>query len=159
MKGQLLTQDQIACMGLLQQMTCPFCPASIESLNHWIFRCPFSPRIWQPIIDNCCLRVSSGSWSFYHSLGKLCLPAAVYYIWQAHNYKTFQHLMPDPWRISARIRTIVELMPLICQPRMTLLINTSATPTEFLHKIWQAGTCVGWTGRFMNAKPIAEMLG
>ncbi|KAI8555340.1 hypothetical protein RHMOL_Rhmol05G0167400 [Rhododendron molle] len=103
--------------GIVHDSSYVLCLGSVESHTHLFFSCHFSSRVWLGIRAklgsfthdwSLASEVSWGSHScknkfVWASLFKLCLAAAIYYIWRERNGRIFQHIGHNPEIVMRQI--------------------------------------------------------
>ncbi|XP_058189336.1 uncharacterized protein LOC131306921 [Rhododendron vialii] len=108
--GRLNTRDRLMEWGIVHDSSCDLCLGSVESHAHLFFSCHFSSRVWLGIgaqlgsFTHDWSLASEVSWgshscknkSIWASLLKLCLAAAIYYIWRERNGRIFQQIGHNP---------------------------------------------------------------
>lgn len=62
-KLRLLTRDEL--FGIVNDATCVLRNNHGESLNHLFFFCDLSQRVWEVILEKCCLNYSATDWPRY----------------------------------------------------------------------------------------------
>ena len=85
-------------------LACVFCLNSMESHNHLFFQCTYTCFIWQGLLQRMGIHYVQRSWEDLtlwaathwkhkknprHAIPKMCLGAAIYYIWRERNERTF----------------------------------------------------------------------
>jgi hypothetical protein len=94
-----VTKYRMSSWGYFGNVLCLFCHACHESQEHLFFQCGFSLRIWQTLMFACLFTEVSSDWEkvvtrcvaklrgkgLQASLGKLCLSACIYHLWQQRN--------------------------------------------------------------------------
>ena len=104
-QGGLCTQDSLMKFGISSCSRCILCGCSSEDIDHLLFQCLFSLRVWSSVLAMCGLDWSCRDWrqtvewlcqfsgaSFFHLLVRLSFAASVYHIWRERNART--HDMP-----------------------------------------------------------------
>lgn len=102
---RLYTKDRLSNWGILTDTICILCNNEPETHQQLFFECPFTGKIWRALLGWLSVnkRVTRWSdeiqWATDHATNKtaqaniyrITLAAALYYIWQERNCRTFQH--------------------------------------------------------------------
>ena len=97
-QGGFCTQDRLMDFGTSGCSRCFLCGCSGEDIDHLLFQCTFSSRVWTTVLAMCGLDWSPRTWSqtiewmYQYINGSLCqllvrlsFAASVYYIWRERN--------------------------------------------------------------------------
>ncbi|XP_022003192.1 uncharacterized protein LOC110900615 [Helianthus annuus] len=127
LKGKLLTQDKILKWDIsrrknMNMMCCMLCYQNYDSHPHLFFECKYSAQVWynirnkvnmgdvsskwQEIVDWLLARARSKSARNY--IAKILVAAAVYFIWQERNARTFKNQLRPPEKLSEIILNTVR---------------------------------------------------
>ncbi|GKB89360.1 reverse transcriptase zinc-binding domain-containing protein, partial [Tanacetum coccineum] len=101
---RLLTHVRMRKWGSFNMMVCGLCMRCEESHDHLFFECEYSKAIWTKLQSLMACSINDHRWddivrsiaekpclnSIWSVIRRLCLGAAVYYIWQERNYKIFK---------------------------------------------------------------------
>ncbi|XP_021996129.1 uncharacterized protein LOC110893325 [Helianthus annuus] len=127
LKGKLLTQDKILKWDIsrrknMNMMCCMLCYQDYDSHPHLFFECKYSAQVWynirnkvnmgdvsskwQEIVDWLLARARSKSARNY--IAKILVAAAVYFIWQERNARTFKNQLRPSEKLSEIILNTVR---------------------------------------------------
>ncbi|GKD39370.1 ribonuclease H-like domain-containing protein, partial [Tanacetum coccineum] len=104
-KGKLTTQDKVKRWGSFNMMACPLCYEDMDSHEHLFFECKFSNCLWNMVKMKIKFQSVDIKWkdlisklsnlqngnSIGSIVGRLCLAACVYLIWQERNNRIFRN--------------------------------------------------------------------
>ena len=90
--------------GISQDSSCGLCQMGVETIDHLLFECPFSYRVWKSIRNKCCVNWADRTWDEWVELcakelrgkklgtyvKKLAFSASVYSIWRERNNRVFR---------------------------------------------------------------------
>nr|XP_043629990.1 uncharacterized protein LOC122601291 [Erigeron canadensis] len=100
-------------------LVCSLCKAGPDSHEHMFFGCAYSSQVWHLVRDLPGMANISSNWSDIMNwlesnsksksasaiIGKICVAATAYYIWQERNQRTFAN----------KVRTAAQLQDIIVQ--------------------------------------------
>ncbi|GKB66368.1 reverse transcriptase domain, reverse transcriptase zinc-binding domain protein [Tanacetum coccineum] len=131
MKRRLKTQDLLRVweVGSAILSVCPLCETQPDSHEHLFFECSFSHQVWSSIKFKAGLSISNSSLnsivatlmpivkrkSFKSCVGKLCLAASAYYIWNERNSRLFKKSKRSVLEVVDCIMSSVRLKLLTCR--------------------------------------------
>ncbi|XP_022007435.1 uncharacterized protein LOC110906640 [Helianthus annuus] len=127
LKGKLLTQDKILKWDLsrrknMNMMCCMLCYQNYDSHPHLFFECKYSAQVWYTIRNKVNMGDVSPKWqeivewllararskSARNYIAKILVAAAVYFIWQERNTRTFMNQLRPPEKLSEIILNTVR---------------------------------------------------
>ena len=133
MRGRLLTKDRLEYLQI--DMSCAFCGAPVETVQHLYFGCSFSKEIWRHIREWCGIRRQLNTlkavvrWMKMKNRGttwcskrtRLAFICTIYYIWITRNRLLFDNLSPSIPDIVCRIKTHVYRVGYALYPNVSIL--------------------------------------
>jgi len=98
-KDAIVTKYRMSSWRYIGNVLYLFCHACHESQEHFFFQCGFSLRIWRTLMSTCLFTDIPSEWEkvmtwsiatlwgkgLQATLGKLCLGACIYHLWQQIN--------------------------------------------------------------------------
>nr|GEX66185.1 RNA-directed DNA polymerase, eukaryota, reverse transcriptase zinc-binding domain protein [Tanacetum cinerariifolium] len=135
LKGRLKTQDRISRWIGADNMVCHFCECCKHSHGYLFFQCGFAQGVWDRLKIMCRLEDLSFVWAkiisgisirkanntLWSIIQRLVFGAAVYFIWQEHNFRLFRSVERPADKVfdiivdTARLRLLVSKIKRSCE--------------------------------------------
>ncbi|GJT14854.1 RNA-directed DNA polymerase, eukaryota, reverse transcriptase zinc-binding domain protein [Tanacetum coccineum] len=108
-KEKLITQDKLIKWYPQKTVSCQLCKKEPYSHGHLFFQCHYAADIWMRVKNRARIRSNASNWKeiikdmndyknhnhIWNILGKLCLAATVYFVWQEKNCRLFNNEIRD----------------------------------------------------------------
>lgn len=146
-KVKLITHDKLLKWYPQKDVCCPFCKIMPDSHEHLFFQCPFASGIWTEMKIKARIRSNVVSWkdivtnvasqknhnNIWCIIGKLCLAATVYSIWQEGNCRIFNSEEMDKQVLCRNICDVVRsrLMPLRTKKSIAVMLAAKVWDIQF----------------------------
>ncbi|GJX27994.1 RNA-directed DNA polymerase, eukaryota, reverse transcriptase zinc-binding domain protein, partial [Tanacetum coccineum] len=143
-KEKLVTQDKLIKWYPQKVVCCPFCQRIPDSHEHLFFQCKPVAEVWKIVKGRARIKTNAVKWadiikdmakttnqnSIWNIIGKLCLAATVYYVWQERNGWIFN-------KESRDCDTLIKLIFEDVRARLMSLKTKTSDVMETAGNEWQ----------------------
>ncbi|GJT29450.1 RNA-directed DNA polymerase, eukaryota, reverse transcriptase zinc-binding domain protein [Tanacetum coccineum] len=138
-KGKLITQDKLIKWYPQKVVSCPFCSRIPDSHEHLFFQCQMVSNLWEIVKRRARIKTNANRWtdiikdmtmiknqnSIWCIIGKLCLAATVYVVWQERNGRIFNNDKKDNVMLSKVIFDDVRARLVTLKTKQSKAIKTT----------------------------------